>query len=81
MNQPNDKHSNYLTDRILNTQRAALKVEEDWLKSINASVKRLPKHVAEAVATRMLMSALPLEFAAKLEEDAEAIKILKQLDS
>jgi hypothetical protein len=42
-----------------------LKIEEDWLKSINAPVKRLPKRVAEAVATRMLIASLPLEYLQK----------------
>lgn len=74
-----NKHSNYLNDRILNTQRAALKVEQDWLKSINAPVKRLPKRVAEAVATRMLMSSLPLEFARKLIVDTMSKRIISQV--
>jgi len=53
-----------------------LKIEKDWLKSINAPVKRLPKHVAEAVVARMLISALPLEDNHKLAEDIEFNRII-----
>ena len=78
MSQSNDRHLNYLNDRILNTQQTMLKIEQDWLKSINAPVKRLPKHVAEAVATRMFITMLPLEDARK---GGEYIQFRRIIDS
>ena len=76
MNRKYDRHLNYLNDRILDTQQAMLKIEKDWLKSINSPVKRLPRHVAEAIATRMLISALSLEYSQKLAERVEFRRII-----
>lgn len=78
MNQKHDRYLNYLNDRIVDTHPAMLKIEEDWLKSIGAPVKKLPKRVAEAVATRMLISALPLEGNQKLAEDIVSRRIIDE---
>ena len=69
---------NYLNDRLLDTQLAMLKIEKDWLKSIKAPVRRLPKHVAEAVATRMVLST-SLDGARQLGESITVDRILNQI--
>ncbi|UCH42764.1 MAG: hypothetical protein JSW16_08150 [Dehalococcoidales bacterium] len=65
-----DNNQSYKT--FANTQRAMLKIEEDWLQSINAPVTALPSQIVEAVATRVLLTGLPLEYILKFMEDIES---------
>jgi len=74
-----DEHTNYLDNQILDSVAKARKVEEEWLASINAPVKRLPKHVAEAVAERMFLSSMPMEFTRYLYEQINFNRIMKQI--
>ena len=72
----NREQTHYSNNRFLDTQLAMLKIEEDWLQSIGAPVKRLPNHIVEAVVTRVLLSGLPLEYTQKLLEDMERKRII-----
>lgn len=63
-----------LDKKIQRTIAASLKAERDWLRSINAPVKRLPNNVAQAVATRMLFQGMPVELRQQLVEEIEAEK-------
>jgi len=71
---------NYLNNQLLDTLTEAQKIEEQWLASINAPVKQLPKHVAEAVAERVFLSSMPVEFTRYLHEQINFNRIIKQIN-
>ena len=73
-----DRLQSYLDDKILASKVAALAIEREWLDSIGAPVKRIPKHVAEAVATRVFLSSIPAEFGRMLVEQIESERIISQ---
>ena len=72
-----ERHDDSLNNQLLGTMRAALKVERDYLISIGAPAERLPKHVAEAVATSVLLGSLPLADSRRLLEIVSFNRILK----
>ena len=55
------------------------KVEQDWLSSINAPVKRLPKDVSESVVIRFLLDKMPREFSLALIEQGELNNMIKDV--
>ena len=73
-----ERYKDYLNNKLLDTIQAMLQVEEDWLKSINAPVKRLPEHVVEAVATRVVLTSVPLEYTRYLIELIGSNQIIKE---
>ena len=73
--------NNQMNKTFANTQRAMLKIEEDWLQSISAPVTALPSQVVEAVATRVLLSGLPLEYIFKFMEDIESGQVMAKAGS
>ena len=67
-----------LNKTFADTHRAMLKIEKEWLRSIDAPVTALPSHVVEAVATRVLLSGLPLEYILKFMDDIESGRVLEK---
>lgn len=53
-------------------QVAMLKIEENWLQSINAPVNVLPDYVVQAVATRILLSGIPIEYTQRFIADMQS---------
>ena len=71
--------ANYI-EKIRKQQVALqLKVEQDWLSSINAPVKRLPNVVSESVVIRFLPDKLPREFSQALIEQVELDRMIKDV--
>jgi len=68
------ENRDYLDKKIQKTIAASLKAERDWLKSIGAPVKRLPKHIAQAIATRVFLQSMPAELRRAWAEQLEALK-------
>ena len=62
----NNKRNAYLRD-IRKAEAALLKIEQQWLASINAPVKRIPLKVRSAVFSRFLLR----HFVAKLPPDEQ----------
>lgn len=60
--------------QIHKTIAAALKAERDWLRSIDAPIKRLPKHIAQAIATHVLLQSMPTELRRAWAEQLDALK-------
>ena len=48
-------------NKILDTLIVNQRIEEDWLRSVGVRRKRLPKKMAEAVATRVFLTSMPIE--------------------
>ena len=71
--------SERIDNQLLDTLTEAQKIEQDWLASIKAPVKRLPKHVAEAVATRIVLSSMPVEMSRLLIGLIEFNRIIKPI--
>lgn len=68
------KDRDYVDRQIQKTIAAALKAEREWLGSIDAPVKRLPKPIAQAIATRVFLQSMPAELKGAWGEQLEALK-------
>ena len=73
-----NSHEEYLDCELLRLIEAQLKIERDWLTSINAPVKRLPEYVAIAVMVRVFYSGLSPELARWFLEIAISRKIIEK---
>jgi len=71
--------SEHIDNQLLDALTEAQKIEQDWLASIKAPGKKLPKRVAEAVATRIVLSSMPIEMARGLIERLTVNRIIKQI--
>jgi len=64
----------YLDRKVQRIIATALKAEREWLASIDAPVKRLPKPIVRAVATRVLLQSMSAELKRAWGEQLEALK-------
>ncbi len=76
MEKSQDTHRKYLDSIADEIIKQNLEIERDWLQSIHAPMKQLPKHVANAVFTRVLYSSLPGEMVNVISEIASVQKLL-----
>ncbi len=54
-----DSYNRYLDSQVERALQACLEIEDTWLRSIGAPVRRLPQHIAQVVSMRMMLAIDP----------------------